>query len=448
MVRKTSKSKAQANLLNKLEELYPDARFREEVYIGDTIKDRGYTIDEIKRELGHKPHKMFVDIVMQEIDRTIAFEYHGEQHFALVGNMTKTASDLLTNKALDEEKSWILERIGIPLVSIPYDMYLDAEIIENLIYESTQRVISNNSSLIDCVSCGRLFPNSIMPNGVCHSCLQEDDEQEKQQRKEELKEQERQKRIERREQAKQRNQTTKEKQNEAWNEAIKENRKKQYQLYKEKQKQQKKQEKDNNDEFFSSYQKKRNVKVDENTVESQREPISGAINAIDEHECIENEAAAYNASNASKSQTKQENENIKIESYIQNNKNETAVETEKQANRSKQTKAALSFVSFASQYNENEVDVYEQNDIDVDFEDTDDEELDTDDTSYDDVDSYSDDYAAKQKKLYEEARKERNKAVRAARKKKLQSEEHKRELAAAKERRKQEYRKRKESLGE
>lgn len=164
------RSKPQDQLQAKLEELYPYTNITDEVFIGELIREQGYTIDEIKCELGHKPHKMFVDIIMRDVDRTIAFEYHGEQHFALVGNMTKTTADLLSNKALDEEKSWVLERIGIPLVTIPYDMYIDAEVIEQIIAESSSRVIENNSELTECLECGRLFPTAIMTNGTCKSC--------------------------------------------------------------------------------------------------------------------------------------------------------------------------------------------------------------------------------------------------------------------------------------
>ena len=174
---KMGKSKAQDELKERLEDLYPLSNITDEEYIGDLIKEQGYTLNEMKNELGHKPHKMFVDIIMRDAQRTIAFEYHGEQHFALIGNMTKTRADLLANQMLDEEKSWILERIGIPLVSIPYDMYIDAEIIEQLIAESTKRVIKNNATLTECDNCQRSFPPNQLKHGLCASCVEKVREQ-------------------------------------------------------------------------------------------------------------------------------------------------------------------------------------------------------------------------------------------------------------------------------
>lgn len=179
------RSKAQDNLMHDLSDFYPAAYFEDETYIGNLIEERGYDISEIASELGHKPHKMFVDIVMRDSDRTVAFEYHGEQHYSLVGNMTKTTADLLMNQQLDQEKSWILERIGIPLVAVPFDMYIDESVVEHMIDEAYEQMDANLSSLSECPLCGRLFPQNKLSHGACKHCIDQEREQKEQARKQE-----------------------------------------------------------------------------------------------------------------------------------------------------------------------------------------------------------------------------------------------------------------------
>lgn len=179
------KSKAQDNLMRDLVDWYPAAYIDDEVYIGDLIEERGYEISEIQAELGRKPHKMFVDIVVRDSDRTVAFEYHGEQHYSLVGNMTKTTADLLLNQQLDQEKSWILERIGIPLVAVPFDMYVDESVIEHMIDDAYEQMEGNLSELSECPSCGRRFPASRLSHGACKRCLDREREQREDEKKQE-----------------------------------------------------------------------------------------------------------------------------------------------------------------------------------------------------------------------------------------------------------------------
>ena len=154
----------------RIQEMYPDAYVSDEAYIGDLIEERGYAVKEIADEMGHKIRKMFVDIIMRDSDRTVAFEYHGEQHYATVGNMTKTSADLLLNQQLDREKSWILTRIGIPVVAVPFDAYIDEDVLEDMIDKAWEEVEDMRSGLVECPSCNRLFPTSAMPLGICSAC--------------------------------------------------------------------------------------------------------------------------------------------------------------------------------------------------------------------------------------------------------------------------------------
>lgn len=167
------RSKAQDNLMRALENIYPLATLTDEVYIGDLIETNGYTIKEIQRELGHKPHKMFVDILMSDSEQTVAFEYNGRQHYETIGNMTRTTADVLVNQQLDREKSWILARIGVPLVIIPYDTYLDDTVIARMIDDAAEECSRMRNKLTECSKCGRLFPPSALSNGICNACRTE-----------------------------------------------------------------------------------------------------------------------------------------------------------------------------------------------------------------------------------------------------------------------------------
>lgn len=165
------RSKAQDNLQRRIERLFPENYVNDEIYIGDLIDARGYSKKEIEYELGHKAHKMFVDIVMYGLNGTMAFEYHGEQHFHVIKGMTGTHAELMANQMLDQEKSWILNRIGIPLVSILYDDYIDDETLLKHIQDAVQECEKENRQLLPCENCGRLFPPTILSYGHCPRCL-------------------------------------------------------------------------------------------------------------------------------------------------------------------------------------------------------------------------------------------------------------------------------------
>ena len=173
------KSKPQDELAAKISGCFPSSHVSQEVYIGKLIEERGYDIDEIARELGNKPHRMFVDIVMRDSEKTVAFEYHGEQHYSLVGNMTKTNAELLLNQALDREKDWILTRIGIPLVAVPFDMYIDDVVLSDAIDKAENEVseAAARDSHTPCDSCGRLFPSERLSFGICKRCAAEAEEE-------------------------------------------------------------------------------------------------------------------------------------------------------------------------------------------------------------------------------------------------------------------------------
>ncbi|RAP50561.1 MAG: hypothetical protein BZ138_06550, partial [Methanosphaera sp. rholeuAM270] len=182
------RSQAQDKLQRKIEELYPYASVSDEVYIGDLVTERGYSLDEMESELGHKPHKMFVDIVLREADRTVAFEYHGEQHYSVVGAMVKNAAELAAAQKRDREKSWLLSRIGIPLVAVPYDMYVDLSTLEAAIDDAFEEMSAFSATLDVCCECGRAFPDTALDEGMCASCIEKVREYESDARQEEYEE--------------------------------------------------------------------------------------------------------------------------------------------------------------------------------------------------------------------------------------------------------------------
>lgn len=171
---KAIKSQAQQELADNLSEWFPFSRVRQEVYIGELIEARGFTMEEIGKELGNRPHRLFCDIVLSDSDGDCVFEYHGEQHYHQIGGMTDTLAELNLNQHLDREKSWILERIGVPLVAVPYDAYVDASVAMRMMEEASRELEVAQAKLYVCDGCGRRFPSSLLGGGLCRRCLDEE----------------------------------------------------------------------------------------------------------------------------------------------------------------------------------------------------------------------------------------------------------------------------------
>lgn len=164
------RSKAQEELAARIGEWMPFARIRQEVYVGELIEAHGYSADEIARELGNRLHRLFCDIYVSDSDGDFVVEYHGEQHYHVVEGMTSTERALALNQHLDREKSWILERIGVPLVAVPYDSYVDEEVLMRLLDDATHATQAAQSELYLCDDCGRRFPSRLLSGGLCQRC--------------------------------------------------------------------------------------------------------------------------------------------------------------------------------------------------------------------------------------------------------------------------------------
>ena len=171
MVAKNGRSKAQNELADLIKRAFPFAHIEQEVFINRIIESHGYTSEEIAKELGHRPHKMFVDIYMQTSDGDYAFEYNGEQHYRQVGNMSATKAELSVNQMLDQEKSEILMRVGVPIVQIPFDIYVDESVLVHLMDVASQEMEAEQDKYYECDMCGRRFPKSQIVNGVCRTCI-------------------------------------------------------------------------------------------------------------------------------------------------------------------------------------------------------------------------------------------------------------------------------------
>lgn len=169
--RDAAKSAAQAELAAKLEEWFPFARIRQEVYVGELIEAHGFSVDEIARELGNRPHRLFCDIMLSDSDGDCVFEYNGEQHYHQIGGMTGTLAELGLNQHLDREKSWILERIGIPLVQLPYDAYIDASVAARMMEDASAALEEAQAKMYVCDGCGRRFPAGELTSGLCRRCV-------------------------------------------------------------------------------------------------------------------------------------------------------------------------------------------------------------------------------------------------------------------------------------
>ncbi len=164
------KSAAQDELAALVKLTFPTSDVKQEMSIGKLIVSHGFTIDEITKELGHRPHRMFIDIYLSSSEQECAFEYNGEQHYRKAGVMSATSSSLHWNQELDAEKAWILGRIGIPLVTVPFDLNIDSSVIRHMYEDAIADNEAIKTDMLACSVCGRLFPNNRLKNGICMSC--------------------------------------------------------------------------------------------------------------------------------------------------------------------------------------------------------------------------------------------------------------------------------------
>lgn len=168
---KDGRSEAQNLLAEFLATENPFSSLEQEVPIGRLIEEAGYTKQEIESELRFKVKKMSVDIVLTDSSGRIAFEYNGEQHYNVVKGMTNDKVALLLNQQLDRQKHDVLLRIGIPLVTIPFDAYLDSKVIKKMVQDSRKELAGENAGLFPCDGCGRLYRKPDLTYGYCRRCV-------------------------------------------------------------------------------------------------------------------------------------------------------------------------------------------------------------------------------------------------------------------------------------
>lgn len=165
------KSQVQDALAALVRKVLPGMAVRQEVPLWRVVADMGFNLDELTPELRHRPHAMSVDIVATDFESTIAFEYQGEQHYSTGhGRMNKTMSDVLWDQALDEEKQWVLERVGVPVVQVPFDVPMDTRVLSKMIVLAQAETREMQLEMQVCQSCGRRFPMSRLEDGLCAVC--------------------------------------------------------------------------------------------------------------------------------------------------------------------------------------------------------------------------------------------------------------------------------------
>lgn len=167
----TAKSAAQERLADRLTEAFPYSIVRQEVPIAEMIRAAGYSKGEVERTLGHRVHRMFCDVVVEDADSTLVFEYNGEQHYRQVRGMTTTADDLAWDQALDREKADVLLRIGVPIVQVPFDAYIDDATLNRMIEDAIDERDGQAAQMSRCDGCGRAFPASELTMGRCQACI-------------------------------------------------------------------------------------------------------------------------------------------------------------------------------------------------------------------------------------------------------------------------------------
>lgn len=163
-------SKAQDALAHLVAQALPSMHIAQEMPLSFVIQNHGYSVDEMSEELHHRFPEMYIDIFATDGTDSVAFEYQGKQHYASVGHMNATNNAVLYDQLLDEEKAWVLQRIGVPIVQVAYDDPITLDIVKHRIAEAQQEMDKLRASLVPCSTCGRLFPSDKLNNGECAYC--------------------------------------------------------------------------------------------------------------------------------------------------------------------------------------------------------------------------------------------------------------------------------------
>lgn len=167
---KQGKSQAQDRIADIVSEAYPGMVVRQEVPIGDVIVASGYEPSELEPELRHRIHRMSIDVYATDYSTSFAIEYQGEQHYESVGRMNETGNAVRWDQELDEEKMWVLQRVGVPIVQIAYDEPVSPAIIRHLVDRASEAMRGVQNALYVCNGCGRRFPRERLSNGLCVRC--------------------------------------------------------------------------------------------------------------------------------------------------------------------------------------------------------------------------------------------------------------------------------------
>lgn len=176
--RNYSKSKGQTHLYEIVVDIFPDAQIKQDLNLGKFLRKKGYSWAEFGREYGASLAPLIADIVVFE--PFIILEYNGEQHYRFTSHWHGDKNGFKKAQERDNQKIWLCQRLGIPLVIFKFDEDINRESVKKKIKESmaTAEILPGFK---ECPQCERILsPKHFNNKNLCVNCQRDNKHSEEQ----------------------------------------------------------------------------------------------------------------------------------------------------------------------------------------------------------------------------------------------------------------------------
>jgi hypothetical protein len=167
--REYSKSAGQTRLYELVRTAYPETQIKQDLNLRKFTRGLGYGWNELSQEYGQTLAPIIADVVL--FKPLMIFEYNGEQHYRFTAHWHGDAEGYREALERDNQKIWLCQRLGIPMVVFSFDENMSAETLAEKIEAAEKRTVLLPGYRV-CSSCGLVrAENSINDAGICVACL-------------------------------------------------------------------------------------------------------------------------------------------------------------------------------------------------------------------------------------------------------------------------------------
>lgn len=166
-----SKSRGQTALASAVASAFPLAVVKQDATLRRYVdRDLGYPWRVLEREYGRSLGRLDADVLLLGPEPAL-LEYHGRQHFEFVQHFHGDREGWLAAQERDNQKVWLSQRLGIPLVVFRYDENPTPDLVVERLEEARLGMVPL-PGYVACSACGRRFLPCDMEGG-CPDCRRE-----------------------------------------------------------------------------------------------------------------------------------------------------------------------------------------------------------------------------------------------------------------------------------